>query len=301
MREVWDRWVEKARESFDRATVLRLAVIGILTVVCLFALDRMRRQSLSLERHLVRSEGVRVVAVPSWVNSQILTSVKASMPTALSIFSPDLFPRVYSAFASNPWVETLLEGSRVYPDKVEVALKLRRPIALARIDGPQPRYYLVDRDGARLPGYLAAPPENFPYPLPVLTGILGGPPDSSGGGFADPAVAHGARLALELYGWHNSDLYPDLEVLEIDLANLEGRRNPLESEVILKTNVQVPIHWGRARREMTVIGEASTAAKVEMVAKALRAYPSLGGVAAIKLHLGELLVELEEEGLATRG
>jgi hypothetical protein len=198
---------------------------------------------------------------------------------------------------------------RIYPDGVEITVKVRKPIALVAMEnGEGGRYYLVDRDGRRLPDHLEAVPTRPPYPLPLLVGIKGRVPEP-GREFEDRAVTHGTRVALELYAWHNSSLHQQLPVLRIDMSNFEGRIDPRASEVVLYTLVpvpgheglgdgvaahEVPIHWGRAPRRFSV-EPLDAADKVGLIEAALAEYPGLQGVDVVKLHLGELMIEKAED------
>ncbi len=299
MKEFLARAGEKLAQFFDRATLIRITTVVLLSIVSVMIFSRMQARSQKIERHMVRPQAFEVAACPSWVNGQIVDSVRQSVPSSFSIFKPDLLDFVRMSLLDSPWVEDITQGERVYPDQVQVGVKLRKPIALVRVDDrSNPRYYLVDRKGLRLPGYLTDPPESFPYPLPMIIGVRGDAPDLPAHDFADRAVAAGASLALDLYEWHNSSLFPRLHVLEIDVSNYDGRIDPSSSEVVLTTNVGVPVHWGRVNHSVHP-HELDPVQKVAMVRKAVQAFPSLQNVAAIKLHLGELLVEPDEPSAST--
>lgn len=194
-----------------------------------------------------------------------------------SLFDPNLVPYVGSQVRGLPWVDELVGVEKVYPDRLRPIIRVRRPVAaLKRSQGEA---VLVDGDGAALPfGYY---PASIGGEVPVLTGVR--PGDASA-----EEVREGVDIVIELV---EAGLTGVCEVKEVDLSNIGGRKDPRESEIIIRTARGVTIEWGRSRRSPRALDEPTPAVKMESLKEAMRCYPGLAGIARVRLQFWKPAVE----------
>jgi hypothetical protein len=141
-----------------------------------------------------------------------------------SILDPHLARDLAACYEESPWVSRVLHVRRSYPNRLDVALAIRKPVAFVRTSsGPT---VVLDAEGWRLPA------SADPAGLVLLTGTVSLPPppgerwDSirvSDGLRAlgryrafvgrDPSRAAFAPLELRVGGWSRPDGRPVIEML----------------------------------------------------------------------------------------
>ncbi|HEU4335230.1 MAG TPA: hypothetical protein VFT32_12105 [Candidatus Eisenbacteria bacterium] len=217
-------------------------------------------------------QAARATVAPSWADPAAGESVVVLPAGRDSLLDPDLVPRVAASFASNPWVRRVIAVERSFPDQVRVRLEMRTArLALRRAGG----CVLVDRDGVRLPGLYDKAPR---YALEVA-GSASVPP-APGRVWEGPEIA----CALEMASLAESE--PVLRALDIrllDVANLNGRRDPKSPDLSLATAGGSVIGWGRAPSAAR-FGEPALSEKLDNLRRATENYPRLEGVASVKVH-----------------
>ena len=168
-----------------------------------------------------------------------------------STLEPDLERRVAERLAEIPWVKYVIRVKKTYPNRLDIKLEYRRPVAEVVEKGV---WYLVDEDGVCL-----GPEEKNYYSfgklygyeeLPSIQGaIKEGTKMKPGHKWSNEAVASGARLA--------ATLVPLLKkiasmkkagtavesIVAVDVSNFGGRvKKDRSSVVLLTTNKE--IRWG---------------------------------------------------------
>ena len=85
-----------------------------------------------------------------WLSPRDLADINSAVRFSerTSMYDRDICHDVAGRYRNNPWIREVLNVRRSFPDRIEVELAVRRPVAFVR-QGRQ--LYLVDREGVRLP------------------------------------------------------------------------------------------------------------------------------------------------------
>ncbi len=229
------------------------------------------------DRYQVDPSRLVVEHRPEWVGEGIVRSVRASFPyrEPISIFENGLTENIGTVYSGHPWVERVRYVKKEFPNRIVVAVDLRRPVAAIEYKS---RYYLVDRHAVRLPGTWIRLPQ-LPFALPPITGVRTAPP-REGFAWQGADVAAGVAVALAL---REHGVPEDVPLMAIDVENTGGRKDPRESEIVLWMGDMVPVEWGRS-----VAGDPFGEIPVEQKLKNLRlillARPELAGVGRARLQ-----------------
>ncbi len=108
-----------------------------------------------------------------------------------SLLDPLLSSDLEKAYAKSVWVKKVVKMRRRFPNRIDVELQLRMPVAQVKSDG---LYWLVDADGILLPvrGQEEAFPR-LPEILGVTSGMIRGRPEY-GGLWSDEGVRGGLGI-----------------------------------------------------------------------------------------------------------
>lgn len=180
-----------------------------------------RLSSASQQSPLVQLDRVALTAKPDWLPPELLPLVARDLQPHLSgsvpILDDDAALQLVQELESVPWVQKA-RLDRVFPDRLHVALDLRRPVLQVRAADGQP-LCLCDRDGVALP-LLDLPQLPFTQ-LSTATG-RGTVKVVPGERLGDDRVLAAAAVAVE---WRD-ELAPRVAgcpaLLEIDATNLGG-------------------------------------------------------------------------------
>lgn len=223
---------------------------------------------------------VRHLAVlhrPEWAGTEmdkVLVEV-AEADARLSIFDVDLAEKVNRLFERNPWVARVEEVRKAFPNRVEVKLLLRRPALAIERKG---QFMLVDAEGVRLPGLYSRIPR-LPFGVyPVLGAREENP--APGQRFDASEIRSSLAIAAQL---DVSGMGKFLRSPVIDVTNFGGRRNPVESEIVLWTPERVALEWGRAPEE-EYFGELPAEEKIRNLKLVLQSSPGLRGLSVVRLQ-----------------
>jgi len=239
----WERLraqIPEGSEEVVAQTVLRLLLIAFILVAGYLLIQEMKGYVTGLERFQVSPATLTFTATPSWVTPEIgqqLTRLP-DLPERFSILEPGLAKRVADAYERNAWVAEVKLVERHFPNRLQVALVLRRPVAAVRYRGA---YYLVDGEAVRLPLRFGSWPQPD-FQLPIVTGARTQPP-RSGAVWQDEAVRAGCGVAklLQTYGYGCQ-----LGVTAVDAGNLGGRLRRGDPDIVLHTASRMRILWGRS-------------------------------------------------------
>ena len=231
---------------------LTLAVVTILC--CMFVI--LRSYVANLDCYQVDASTLTPKVLPSWAGPAVRQdlSVLPGIPRRFSIMSPAICECVAAAFARNPWVDQVLSVRKIYPHRILVELKLRRPVAVVLMNQ---KYYLVDDAGRRLSRPIDKWPQ-APGGLPVLfvsTELLPDPGDQ----WHNRGVKAGAAVARTLID--NRDKLMT-RFVAIDATNIDGRRSAVFPDILLITDKGTVVKWGRSPLLVNSPGELTPAEKI---------------------------------------
>jgi hypothetical protein len=234
----------------------RLALtLAVVTILCsMFVI--LRSYVAHLDCYQVDASTLTPTLLPSWAGPAVRRelSVLPGVPRRFSIMQPAVCERVAAAFLQNPWVDEVLSVRKVYPRRILVDLKLRRPVAAVLTNR---KYYLVDDAARRLSPPLDRWPQT-PQALPVIivsTELLPDP----GQKWLNRGVKAGASVARTLLD--NRDRLMT-RFAAIDVTNIDGRRSAVSSDILLITDKGTVVKWGRSPLLVNSPGELTPAEKI---------------------------------------
>jgi hypothetical protein len=190
---------------------------------------------------------------------------------------------------------------RVWPNRLEAVLELRRPVVAVRVAGKQELFVEAAAAGVALSRPAAARPVREGRALRVVLGATG-PTPAPGGRFGEEVVA-AAALAdnLDVFSDGKDDVLAWLD--RIDVSNHGGRARPGASEVLLSASPppaapgapkpklsRCVVEWGRAGGREADGREAPFHAKAQRLGQALRLFPRLEGLKAVRVSFADLVV-----------
>jgi hypothetical protein len=226
------------------AAVLAGAVLGALEV---------KREVEASERFFLDGWSLDLGELPEWVTPEIEAQLGAidlgAAGERLSLFQKGVLRRLGERLESSPWVRAVTRLKIFYPTPrrpgiIDARLTLRVPVALVEAGG---MYYLTDGEGLRLGEPYRTVPRAW-FGVPVVTGArepLVPPPPGGLWGARD--VLEGVHIARILYEAAIHRDFPERPIEAIDVSNVDGRRNPRESEVALLSEGRL-FQWGRSPR-----------------------------------------------------
>ncbi len=218
-----------------------------------------------------------VVHKPEWVGDGIVRALRGAYPyrESISIFENGLTENIGKVYGGHPWVERVRFVKKEFPNRIQIAVDLRRPVAAVEFRG---RYYLVDRHSVRLPGEFERLPA-LPFLLPPVVGVKNAPP-REGVVWESGDVRAGVSVARAL---QEHGLPAGVPLMAIDVENADGRRSPRESEIVLWMGDMVPVEFGRSPAS-DPFGELTVERKLKNLRLVLLACPELRGVARARIQ-----------------
>jgi cell division septal protein FtsQ len=235
----------------------------------------------------------RVSSPSPWLTPEDLESIRSDsglLGARFSIFTPGLADRFARGYERSAWVRRAVVTRRRYPNRVDVHLEIRKPVAAARLEDGT--YVLVDEEGIRLPGTRGAPKAGPGRPIRLLDGVADPTPEP--GSVWSEQVREEAAVARTLLDLPE-EIARAVRITAIDLENSGGRVDPARAEILLVTQGGTVIEWGRSRVSPRAALEPAAQAKFEKLRRALRVYPALSGLSRLKLQFDDLVVE-EKDG-----
>jgi hypothetical protein len=178
------------------------------------------------------------------------------------------------ALGNNAWIKKITKIERVIsPDRksqvIEIFAEYRQPAAWIESGG---KYYLIDPEFVRLPGEFSLEDRKAASNLMLITGV-----DLPRGDKDAPAIP------LPSAAWNTDDLAAAMklvpllkdqpyarQILAIDMTNFEGRKDRLQSWILLRTDRPAAdgtpscVMWGRTPGKSTFY-EISDAAKLKVL------------------------------------
>ncbi|MEQ8766804.1 MAG: hypothetical protein RL885_23020 [Planctomycetota bacterium] len=273
-----------AEESDPARRGILYLIAGGVTLVAgtVLVLHAMYRQIQKRPDFHVDPLAVELVAAPEWLPDPLARDLQYGhgLPAQpISVFASGLEQIVAERYAKHPWVETVHAVHVVYPGQVEVELELRRPAAFVQSgDG---RALPIDRHGIRLPDLPNDDHRLRHLWLPLLLGVLR-PAPPVGEPWNDRAIHEGVALVEALREPYQKYLSRSLRFGAIDVSNVGGRVNPLDSELAFVSAEQVLVEWGRSPASPNP-DPMRLEEKLRNLRSALVEYPGLVGLSRVKL------------------
>lgn len=179
------------------------------------------------------------LATPPWASDKLAQEIQKvpGLGECYSIFERGLTRRIARAYESSPWVYEVRQIKREFPNKIDMTLVIRKPVAVVRKGH---KYYLADEDGVRLPQdyYL------WPHPaikLPMLFQDRLKELPEPGKSWQDRGVRAGVLLAKFL---GENGILDKLKITTIDATNVGQRRRRGDSCLVLLNEDHTRILWG---------------------------------------------------------
>lgn len=201
---------------------------------------------------------------PQWLGPQgelLVRNAVGAVP-ATSPLDPDALLAVRSRLEAEPWVRRVDQVRRKTVegvDTIEAICEYRAPVALVESGG---FFWMVDAEGVLLPRKLGVDqlrrhtldPEGN-VRLRRIENVTTKPPHPG-----EPWLGEDLQAALRMEALVRSEPWAT-EVSAIDVANFEGRRDPVGPHVTLRTKQGSALGWGRAPGDEDPLLEIATEAK----------------------------------------
>lgn len=203
-------------------------------------------------QYRVAAENITTPSTPPWIRSDVRAEAlrEAGLHGDLSVLDPPkkLQARLADAFRFHPWVRTVDQITKRPPNKIDIVLTYRRPLAAVQMADDLQNLLLVDPEGIRLPERDLTYAE-LRY-LPRVVGIVGKP--LPGESWGDPRVLGAVELVGRLGEyWVNLRL---ADIVPGRLPEVHGPNRFYTYELV--TTGGTRIRWGTAP-SASPAGEAS--------------------------------------------
>ena len=303
----------RLRLEFAAKAFLWCSFLGSLAAGAL----RLHGAAMAAEEHRVDLGVWTVESRPDWCTTEDLRGVRDASGLGgrwAGLLDPKAGAAVWESLERSPRVRRVVAIRRRLPDRFEVLLDVRRPVAAVRLPGTSPRFVEIDAEGRALAAPSPVRPVRGGSPLRIVTGAStqGVAPGQTFG----PDVVEAAALAGEFADVANAEHREALLLLdEIDVTNFHGRRDRGSSEVLLRPTGWAPagpapgaspaprpspartpsrpscvVEWGRARSSDPWDPEPTFGSKTAHVLQALRMFPRLDGLSRVRVAFDDLVV-----------
>ena len=259
-----------------------LVAVGTASVVValgLWAIQGAWRYVASLEEFRVCPGDLQFGQVP-WVDGAALRSElrlgdrAGVLSSTYSIFDPGLSSRVAEVLRDSPWVLNVGRVTKRFPNRLEVELEMRKPVAVVRANDAD---IMVDKEIVPLPKRLfVLPVERRDQPRIKLVYKVERP--RFGRSWADDGVVGGVRM-LAFLRRHRVLEQVRLSEVEVSRKGLPFLKHDIQLELVTSTGAR--IKWGAPPSDVEPLrgSEVATPAKLKALLAAIReAGPSLEGI-----------------------
>lgn len=290
----------KPRLEFAAKAFIVLSFVGALAAGAL----RMSDKALAAPSHRIDLSRWTVMDRPSWATLDDVRAVRAGTGLAAyrsSFYDAAALGTLDGYLAKPPMVKRVAGVRRVWPNRVEAVLELRRPVVAVCVAGKTALFVETDAEGVALGKPLPARPTREGRPLRVVLGAAGAVP--APGGCFGPDVVAAASLAdsLDSFSEDAPDVLATLD--RIDVANYGGRARPGASEILLAASPPLAtpgrpapkpskcvVEWGRAGDREADGREMPFQAKAARLVQALKLFPRLEGLRSVRVAFADLVV-----------
>jgi hypothetical protein len=259
--------MDPQRAAAIRRALGHVVLTGLLIVICAVSLHMLKQH---VERRLVfPTTPPKVVLLnrPAWMSDFLADQLASTArPKGThSALDQRVLVDVYEVLTSNPWIREVRQVRRAYGegpgDTIEVDCNYYTPVALVQHKG---KFWLVDAEGVLLPeSYTGDMVPRIVYGrdgqtnIRIIEGVWSDPPHP---GRKWPG--QDLRAAIDLVRLLHGRYYTE-EILKVDVANFEGRKNIREAQLVLLTKHGTEIRWGQPINAKDFFVEVSAAQKLE--------------------------------------
>lgn len=235
-------------QSPIRVGPIRFVAVFILIVAFVYGLVWLDKYVKTLPLFTSSSLTVELYERPAWLSKKlagdILRNSLIDLKDTIKVLHKEgkhteIAKIIASRISSNGWVDRFIWIRRTFGSHYIVNCSFREPICYVEEDG---RIYLISKEGYILPGsYTRDSLDNVidSGPLLAIKGYAGLIP-RSGSRWLNPDIQAGLQLADIIRKMPFKD-----QVKAIDVSNYNGRINPATSWIVLITDRDTIIHWGR--------------------------------------------------------
>jgi hypothetical protein len=265
----------RRKSSWEPWRVVLHAMIGVIFLSGAAAIFRFCQ--IYVDRRLAfpeRPPKVYLKDRPAWMSDFLADQImKTAEPIGLhSAYDRQLLVDTAAALRSDPWIRRVIQVRRVYDqgpaDTLEIDCEYRAPVALVGWDD---FYWLVDGEGIKLPEQYTGEelskiifgPDGKPN-VRIIQGAQHAPPES-GKRWAGDDLAAGLELARLLSGRDYAD-----QIRLIDVSNFNGRLDPSAAQIVLVTQFNTQIRWGRPPSARDSFVEVPASTKLDALANIFR-------------------------------
>ena len=265
----------RRKSSWEPWRVVLHAMIGVIFLSGAAAIFRFCQ--IYVDRRLAFPERPPKVFLkdrPAWMSDFLADQImKTAEPIGLhSAYDRQLLVDTAAALRSDPWIRRVIQVRRVYDqgpaDTLEIDCEYRAPVALVGWDD---FYWLVDGEGIKLPEQYTGEelskiifgPDGKPN-VRIIQGAQHAPPES-GKRWAGDDLAAGLELARLLSGRDYAD-----QIRLIDVSNFNGRLDPSAAQIVLVTQFNTQIRWGRPPSARDSFVEVPASTKLDALANIFR-------------------------------
>jgi hypothetical protein len=290
-------WLSKAfSSSFSRGII-----VSVLFVLAgLVIIEWIARETKSSPYFTVYPQAVRCLSRPAWLASsdRLTAEVVEEIQDRLEAFPPD------SIFSSDleealsqdptlfsPWIASVQGFERRFPSQYQVALKLRRPVAVFQ---HRNRSFFIDGDGVVIAAVDYLDRGKISTTIPFISGFGQVAGLEEGRTALNDKLVEGAVVAQEIEVFHDLDISSSIRVREIDVSNF-GQGKP--EDVVLITDKNVRLLWGRSSLNKKFEGiDPGPLEKANHLKEILEIRPGLRGVHEVTLTFDKIYFKLKEQG-----
>lgn len=236
---------------------------------------------------MVRLDEVGFLGRPRWMSDEMLLSVSETISPWLSdevgILDEAAAVRLRDGLVSTPWVRSA-RLKRVFPDRFQLDLELRRPSVAVHAGDDEP-LCLLDEAGVMLPWSASE--------LPVVRLYRAGGSPTMAVSFGERARERRALVAAAVVSEWRRDVAPLVKacprLLEVDATNLGeqwivGVQYP-EIRVVLERRDGEPVRFAYGRPPDSALPRVPARTKALVLDNIVREFEGLGGLSAGDLRL----------------
>ena len=222
---------------------------------------------------------------PAWMSDFVAQQVAQQVAPrgAHSAFDHEMLVEITRMLKTNPWIMKVRGVRRVFGkgpgDTLELDCEFRTPAALVRTGRA---YYLIDRDGVRLPEQYAA--ADVPKVVEtasgrtnilVIEGVARPAPRWPGQKWTGADLRAGLDLAALLLDPGNQTFTH--EIRKINVSNFGGKKDPREAQLVLYTRYGTEVRWGRPIKATDRFIEVDPARKLDYLRQVYKDYGRVDG------------------------
>jgi hypothetical protein len=240
-----------------------------------------------VERHVEKDQafpakppGIVLKARPAWMSDLVAQQIATQVAPrgAHSAFDHDMLVEITRMLKTNPWIMNVRSVRRVFGeapgDTLELDCDFRTPAALVRTGSA---FYLIDRNGVRLPEQYAANEVERVVKTPdghvnirVIEGVARPAPANAGQKWTGEDLRAGLDMAALLLDPANQPFTH--EIRKINVENFNGRHDAREAQIVLTTVYNTQIRWGRPIKATDRFIEVDPGRKLDYLRRVFQEY-----------------------------